>query len=176
MRRVIYGAACSVDGFMARRDDGVDWLNWSDDVAELSRTSLQGVDTIVMGRRTWEVARDSGTPAYPGYHNIVFSRTLAADSAPGVDVVADDPVAYVRELKSEAGGGICVMGGGLLAGALLDGDLVDVVGLNIHPILLGDGIPMFTQNAGRIGCELIESRPIANGCVYALYRVIPRTV
>jgi dihydrofolate reductase len=73
-------------------------------------------------------------------------------------------------LKQKPGKEICVLGGGDLAASLFHAGVIDEVGLNIHPVLLGSGVPFF-RDAGRIGLELIESRSIAGGCVYALYRV-----
>ena len=77
----------------------------------------------------------------------------------------------IRRLKEEEGKDICVMGGGLLAKSLFEAGLIDEVGLNIHPVLLGSGIPLFLEMNRRIDLELIASKPFENGCVYVLYRV-----
>ena len=69
------------------------------------------------------------------------------------------------------GRGICVMGGGELARSLLAADVVDEVGLNIHPVLLGRGVPLFRAPGHRIALELLECRTIEGGCVLATYRV-----
>jgi dihydrofolate reductase len=171
MRRVIYGAACSLDGFIARLDHGVDWLRYSGDVAAITDASLRGVDTMVMGRKTYEAARRLGSGSYPGFRNLVFSRTLEPVSAADVEIISDDAVSVMRRLKSAEGGGICVLGGGELAAVLLDANLIDEVGVNIHPVLLGRGIPMFPGRQRQLGLELIETRAIEHGCIYALYRV-----
>jgi dihydrofolate reductase len=171
MRRVIYGAACSLDGFIARLDHGVDWLHWSSEVAAISQASLHGVDTIVMGRKTFEVARRAGSGSYAGFKNLVFSRTLQPEATGDIELIAEDAVTVIGRLKSGAGGGICVLGGGELAADLLDADLIDEVGVNVHPVLLGRGIPMFPSRSRQVDLELIEARPIERGCVYALYRV-----
>lgn len=175
MRKVLYGAASSLDGFIAARDDVLDWLLWNDEVAGISAASLEGVDTMIMGRRTWEVGRAAGTPHYPGYRNVVFSRTLAPGSAPGVEILDGDVADVVRRMKREPGGGICIMGGGQIGAALLAAGLVDEVGVNIHPVLLGSGVPMFPlmgEAGRRTELERLEARPLANGCVFVLYRVI----
>jgi dihydrofolate reductase len=77
----------------------------------------------------------------------------------------------VRELKQRPGKGICVMGGGELAQSLFEAGVIDEVGLNIHPVLLGAGVPFFRDAGRRIGLELAESRVIDGGCVLANYRV-----
>lgn len=90
MRTVTWGAGCSLDGFIATPDDGVDRLHWSDDVQSLSHAYWATIDTVLMGRRTFEVA---GSP-YPGVRDVVFSRTLAA--TPGIEVVRDDAADFVH--------------------------------------------------------------------------------
>jgi dihydrofolate reductase len=63
------------------------------------------------------------------------------------------------------------MGGGELGSALIEGGVVDEIGLNVHPILLGQGIPFFRPMARRVEAELVEARPIAQGCVFLRYRL-----
>lgn len=172
MRKVLFGVACSLDGFIARSDHGVDWLHWSNDVSAIVSEYWKTIDTVVMGRKTWEVAARSGTPSYPGVKNYVVSGTLR-DAPAGIEVVRDDPVEFVRRLKREEGAGICVMGGGQLGRALLDGGVIDTFGVNIHPVLLGSGIPLFPGAGIELPLELTECRRIAGGCVYLLYDVTP---
>jgi dihydrofolate reductase len=181
MRRVIYGGATSLDNFLTAADGGIGWLRWSDDAAAIMKTMWEHIDTIVMGRKTYEFARGgmpkrkSGrkakAPAMDGIRTYVFSRTLPDE--PGVEIVREDVVAFVRRLKEAPGKDICVMGGGELGRALFEGGLIDVVGLNIHPVLLGGGAPAFHPMTRPIALELEECRPIALGCVYASYRVLP---
>jgi len=172
MRTVTYGAACSLDGYIASPDDGVDWLLWSDRVQALSAEYWRTIDTVVMGRRTYEVAVASGAPAWPGVRTIVFSSTLERAAAATVEVVAGDAAAFVRNLKADPGRGICVMGGGRLARALFCAGLIDEVGVNLHPIMLGGGIALLPGPLPARGLELIRSELLEGGCVYLLYRVI----
>ena len=95
----------------------------------------------------------------------------AAGPRPGRGLVSEDAAGFVRGLKQEQGKGICVLGGGELAQSLFAGDVIDEVGLNIHPILLGSGIPLFRDAGHRVALELTENRTIAGGCVLATYRV-----
>jgi dihydrofolate reductase len=171
MRTVTFGCANSLDNFIARADHRVDWLMWTPEVAKLSADYWKTVDTVLMGRKTWEVAVASGTPAYPGVRNVVFSRTLRADPSDQVEIVPDDPAGFVAALKREPGRGICVMGGGELGRTLLAAGLVDELGVNIHPVLLGGGIPLFHPLAVQLDLELIELARLENGCVYLKYRV-----
>ena len=171
MRKVTFGGANSLDNFIARKDDRVDWLFWTKEVAEIVEKFWKTIDTVLMGRRTWEVAARSGTGAYPGVKNYVFSRTIKKPSDESLTFVSEDAAEFVRRLKNEDGKGICVMGGGLLAKSLFEADLIDEVGLNIHPVLLGSGIPLFYEMPRQIDLELIKNQQLSNGCVALTYRV-----
>jgi dihydrofolate reductase len=171
MRTVTFGVACSLDGFIARPDHSVDWLRWNKDVRAITDAFWKTIDTVVMGRKTYAVAAKSGGGGYPGVKNFVFSRTLKPSDNPKIEIIADDAAPFVAALKKAKGKSICVMGGGELASDLFNAGLIDEVGLNIHPIVLGSGIPMFPGVRKQIDLELIESRQLEGGCVYVLYRV-----
>jgi dihydrofolate reductase len=106
-----------------------------------------------------------------GVTTYVFSRTLG--SVPqGMQLVREDAAEFLRALKAKPGGDIVVMGGGELGTALLEAGLVDEIGLNIHPLLLGGGTPTFRAMAKRLDLELIEALPIREACVLLRYRVV----
>lgn len=172
MRKVIYSGAVSQDFYLAGPDEAMDWLRWSDDAAKVSEEDWRGVDTMLMGRRTHEFAVRSGrgSGGMPGIKTYVFSRTM--DAAPeGTELVKEDAAGFVRSLKQSEGGGIMVMGGGELGSALIEAGVVDEVSFNVHPLLLGGGVPAFRPMKRRVELELIEARPIAQGCVLVRHRV-----
>jgi len=173
MRRVVYGGACSLDGFIARKDDGVDWLMWGDDVAEVVSATWARFDTFLMGRRTYEVAARNGQGggAMPGIRSVIFSRTLTQSPSPHAELVRDDAAGFLRRLKTEPGKDICVMGGSDLARTFLEAGLVDEVGFNVHPVILGDGIPAFRPSGRQLDLMLTEERRLSNGCVLLTYAV-----
>ncbi|HXP23994.1 MAG TPA: dihydrofolate reductase family protein [Candidatus Sulfotelmatobacter sp.] len=184
MRTITYGGAVSLDGFLAGTDGALDWLHFSKDVQQIMQDYWKDVDTILMGRKTYEVSAAQARPAgkkaksaknragkEPAMRTYVFSRTLKAVDEPGVELVKTDAVAFVRDLKQRRGKNICLMGGGELAQALLAADLVDQIGLNIHPILLGSGIPTFRELGRRLKLTLKECRQIEGGCILANYEV-----
>jgi dihydrofolate reductase len=175
MRTVTYGAACSLDGFIAAADGAIDWLYFSKDVQAFMAAYWPTVDTILMGRGTWEVTTKQDAPEGPamtGVETYVFSRTLPDISRPGVTLVRDDAGEFVRKLKQRPGKGICVLGGSLLGTSLLEAGVVDEVGMNMHPVLLGSGVPLFRDAKRRIPLELVEARRIEGGCVICTYRVV----
>lgn len=175
MRKVVFGCAHSLDNYIAREDGSVDWLLWGPEAADIMKTFWKTIDTLLMGRKTYDFARENapsgGDNAYKSIRSVVFSRTLSKDEAPGVEVVSDDAVGFLRSLKEEPGKDICLMSGGALACEFLDAGLVDEIGLNVHPVLLGRGIPLFRPMSRQVDLELAECRPFANGCVYVTYRV-----
>lgn len=180
MRKVIFGGANSLDNYFARKDGAVDWLIWSDEAAELMKEMWPRFDTIVMGRKTWSTAAENfseedlekARAAHAGMKEYVFSRTLpAGPAAGGVEVVNSDPGEFVRGLKEKEGKDIMVMGGGDLARSLFEAGVIDEIGFNIHPVLLGSGIPMFHEMTRQIDLELIDCKRLKTGCVYVSYRV-----
>jgi dihydrofolate reductase len=174
MRTVTYGAACSLDGFIAAPDGALDWLHFSRDVQEEIRRYWATIDTVLMGRKTWGVSAAHGDGGGAGGRSkittYVFSRTLR-EVPRGAQLVSGDAGEFVHDLKRRPGKGICLMGGGELAQSLFAADAIDEVGLNIHPIILGSGVPFFRDAGRRIPLELAESRTIDGGCVLATYRV-----
>jgi dihydrofolate reductase len=138
-----------------------------------------------MGRKTYAFAasqqpkprskkppkKAASKSAVPAIKTYVFSRTLAPDDAPDVELVRTDAEAFVRNLKAQPGKDIMLMGGGELAQSLMAAGLVDRVGLNIHPVLLGAGVPAFRDPGQRVLLQLTECRQLAGGCILANYDV-----
>jgi dihydrofolate reductase len=185
MRVITYGGAVSLDGFLTGPNDAIDWIHYSPDVQQVMADYWKTIDTILMGRKTYAFAasqqpkrrpkkpaqKRAGTSAIPALKTYVFSRTLSPDDAPDVELVPTDAAAFVRQLKAQPGKDILLMGGGELAQSLMAAGLVDRVGLNIHPVLLGSGIPAFRDPGQRVSLQLTECRQIAGGCILANYDV-----
>ncbi|URN13605.1 dihydrofolate reductase family protein [Streptomyces radiopugnans] len=169
MRRLVYYVATTPDGFIAG-PDGADptgpngfWPIAEDYVRHLvaeypetlpvqARQALsvtaEGTrfDTVLEGRRSYEIGLAAGvTDAYPHLRHLVFSRSMTESPDPAVELVADDPVATVRELKRQDGKDIWLIGGAELAYSLYTE--IDVLILKIAPLTIGDGIPMFSRKA-----------------------------
>lgn len=174
MRKVTFGGASSLDGHFARKDHSVDWLMWSDEAASMMTDYWKTIDTILMGRKTYEVAlktNKGNSNPYPNIKSYVFSRTLNPVKGEGVEIIRKDAASFVKALKGQEGKDICVMGGGDFAKTLLEANLIDEIGFNIHPVLLGSGIPVFYEMKRQIDLELLTCKPFKNGCVTVTYRV-----
>ena len=182
MRKVKYFVANSLDNFIALPDGSVEWL-FNDGTDYGMQEFFSSIDCMLLGRKTYEVATGmqpkrrkskkakDKTSAGWGMKSFVFSRTLKADTDDDVVVISENAGEFVRKLKHESGKDIWLMGGGELAGSLLNEAVVDEISLNIHPILLGKGIPLFAGLTKRVDLELITSKAHKNGCVQVDYRV-----
>lgn len=179
MRKVIYSVANSFDNFIARMDGSVDWL-FMDGTDYGMRDFFQSIDAVLMGRKTYEVALSHQPPkkskkkksgSSSGMKSYVFSRTLKNDPDEDVEIISENAGDFVRNLKSENGKNIWLMGGGELAGALITAGVVDEIGLAVHPILLGSGIPLLPGFDNQIDLELMTCKPHPNGVVQLAYRI-----
>jgi len=157
MRKVVYGAAMSLDGFIAGPNGEYDWIVMDPDAdfAEM----MQRFDTYLIGRKTFEAMRRMGSDAHslPGTQNIVFSRTLRPDDYPGLTISADAEGA-VADLRTKPGKDIALFGGGELFRSLLAAGLVDEIGVGVVPVLLGGGIPLLPAPAGQARLKLRKHR------------------
>ncbi|MFJ9822560.1 dihydrofolate reductase family protein [Streptomyces sp. NPDC101151] len=186
MRRLTYFIGCSVDGFIAGPDGQHDSSGFDGDLkaailAEcpetvpdhvrislgVAGTANKKFDTVVMGRGAYESARATGsTSPYPHLRQYVFSSTLIRPDLE-VDVVAGDPVEFVRGLKREPGMGIWLCGGAVLAGQLL-GEIDELI-IRHHPVVFGDGIPLFRTSFTPAPFTLTGSRVFTTGVAVTTY-------
>ncbi|HJT67184.1 MAG TPA: dihydrofolate reductase family protein [Pyrinomonadaceae bacterium] len=172
MRKVIFGGANTLDNYIAGKDDSIDWIRHSKEANEILADYWKRIDTEILGRRTYEIAMKSGGEAMLGsVKTYVCSRTLKKDPGKKVEL-ASDAVSLVKRLKAEEGKDIIVMGGSEIGKSLLEADLIDELGVNIHPVLLGSGIPLFGEMQKKIELELRDCKQLQNGCVVLTYDVV----
>lgn len=177
MRPVRYSVAMSLDGSIAGPGGEYDWI--PEEPAIDWGAFLERFDTVLMGRKTFEVSLDQGGgegggPS-AGMRTLVFSRTLRAEDHPGVEIVAEDAAAVVEAFRREEGKEIWLMGGGELAASLLDAGLMDFVEAAVVPILLGGGIPFLPGLSRRTTLTLIGREECPSGIVLLTYAVCARS-
>jgi len=170
MRKVIFGGANTLDNYIAGKDDSIDWIRQSKEINEILKDYWKGVDTEILGRRTYEVAIKSGYAGQSRVKTYVCSRTLKKIPGKKIELAAD-AVSLVERLKSEDGQNIIVMGGSEIGKSLFEAGLIDELGVNIHPVLLGSGLPLFAEMNRKIELELRECKQLKNGCVVLKYDV-----
>jgi dihydrofolate reductase len=171
MRRVRYSVAASLDGYIADANGGFDWI--PHDPAVDFAALFDPIDTVIMGRRTFDVMQLQSEPAWkPGTRVYVVSRTLAPEAAPGVTIVRENPVGLASSLRHETGSGeIWLFGGGQLFATLLAGRQVDAVEVAVVPVLLGGGIPLLASGVDRTALTLTRSHVYPSGIVLLYYSV-----
>jgi dihydrofolate reductase len=164
----------SLDGYIADVNDGFDWIVMDPDMDFAAMTARY--DTVLMGRRTYEVTRamgGAGGDVMPGVTTIVFSRTLNQRDHPDVRIVSDNWEDAVRQLREEPGKDIWLFGGGALFSAMLDAGLVDAVEVGIIPVLLGGGVPFLKPPAKRARLKLTQHKLYSKSATIMLeYEVV----
>jgi dihydrofolate reductase len=169
-RRVRYGVAASLDGFIAGPNGEYDWIVMDPSID--FDALFKEFETAILGRKTYEaLVKQGGNGALTGLDVVVFSRTLPAAERPGVRIVNDDAVDVVAALKAKPGGDIWLFGGGELFRSLLNARLVDTVEVAVMPVLLGGGIPLL-PSGGSTKLVLTDQKTLPNTGIVALsYRV-----
>lgn len=172
----------SLDGFIARKDGRVDWLETADEYPagetldqQTVETFLAGIDCYVMGARTYETALAFEAQglgwAYGDKPTFVLTHRPLAKTRPSVEFYAGDLAALVNDRLRPTFAQIWVVGGGVLAGECLRRGLVDEVRYSIMPVVIGDGISFFEGLERDVTLHLVESRAYASGMVALRYQV-----
>jgi dihydrofolate reductase len=179
MRKVKYFVANSLDNYIARKDGGMDWL-FMDGTNYGMDEFFGSIDAVLLGRKTYEFAlsqnprpkkKSKKAKSDSGMKSYVFSQTIKDLGDEDAILVSESAGEFVRNLKKEAGKDIWLMGGGGLVASLLTENVVDELSLNIHPVLLGSGVPLFPEFGRQLDLELRECKAHKNGCVQVTYHV-----
>ncbi len=164
MGTITYDVAVSIDGFISGQNDDVSQCPMEGDHVDAYLARMLDYDAVVMGRKTYEFGYqhglEPGQAPYPNMDHFIVSRTLEIPADSAVSVVSDaapnavDAISQIIELKARYQS-VYLCGGGELAGALLDHDLIDRLCLKIAPVVLGDGVRLFarTQTPTSFACE-----------------------
>jgi dihydrofolate reductase len=174
--------AASLDGFIARRDGSVDWLETSDEFAagetmgpELVEAFLATIDCYVMGSRTYETAlgfeaRGHGW-AYGDKPTFVLTSRDLPRARSSVEIYSGDLARLVNERLRRTFGSIWFVGGGMVSAECLRLGLADEVRYAILPILIGDGIRFFEKLDQDVALHLTEVKAYQSGMVELRYEV-----
>ncbi len=144
MRKVAFGGANSLDNFSPALTTRY-WLLWGKEAAAIMTDYWRTIDTVLIGRKTYEVAIRSGKGGrgIPGDEDLRVSRTLAGGLRRRCGHHSSGCGRVRARPEREDGKDICLMGGGELARSLFEAGLIDEIGFNIHPVPLCAGIPLF---------------------------------
>jgi dihydrofolate reductase len=166
MRKLILFIATSLDGYTAGPNGEIDWLFADQDYGY--RDFYARIDTVLMGRKTYELSLSFADYPYPGAAAYVFSRTARRPDEQ-VHFVAGDVGAFVQQLKRQPGRDIWLVGGGQIVRECLVADAIDELVISVHPILLGAGLPLFPPGFPRRGLALHSVQHFHSGLVQTTY-------
>jgi dihydrofolate reductase len=174
--------AASLDGFIARKDGRVDWMDTSDEFAGgdtldpgLVEAFLKTIDCYVMGSRTYETALRFEAKGFGWAYGDKPTFVLTSRDLPRlrdtVEFYSGDLAQFVNEHLRRAFRNIWFVGGGVVSGECLRLGLADEVRYSILPILIGDGIRFFEKLDKDIAFHLVEVKAYKSGTVELCYEV-----
>jgi dihydrofolate reductase len=181
MRKIIVYIATSADGYIARLDGNVDWLDRPRTAGDYGMAAFyRSIDTILWGRKTYEVALAfqkqgiKGAAFDPKVKNYVFSHQPPQSSPPAVEFVANSIPAFAKRLRATPGKNVWMMGGAGLIGAFLDAGEIDEFIIHVIPTFIGEGIPLVASRHRSVPLALRSCRRYSDGVVRLRYAVLAR--
>jgi dihydrofolate reductase len=172
MRKIIVYIATSADGYIARPDGDVGWLDRPEPPGGYGMGSfLRKVDTVLWGRKTYDVGRKLGQVSFPGKTSFVFSRSRGRRLTGPAQLVTGDVAGFAWRLRRAKGKDVWLMGGGELIASFLDAGEVDELIVFVVPVLIGKGIPLIAPRHRDVPLTLLDSRKYADGVVRLHYQV-----
>ena len=178
-RKIIVSIATSADGYVARPDGDVEWLNRLSSTADYwMRVFYPTIDTTLWGRKTYQWALDyhKKNGAQGGIFdrkpaNYVFSRTPAKRATFGAEFVSEPVKAFARRLRRAPGKHIWMIGGGELIASFLDAGEIDEFDIHVVPTFIGKGIPLVAPRHRDVPLLLRSAKKLADGIVRLRYEV-----
>jgi dihydrofolate reductase len=179
-RKIIVYIATSADGYIARPDGDVEWLNRRPRTVDYGmRKFYSTIDTILWGRKTYDwllsysrKAGKTGSLFDTKVANYVFSRKPPKRAAPGATFVSEPVRAFSQRLRATPGKHIWMMGGGGLIASFLDAGEIDEFDIHVIPVLIGEGIPLVAPRHRDVPLRLRSSRKYPDGVVRLRYDVV----
>jgi len=193
MRKIIVAEFITLDGVIQApggADEDTDggfvhggwtWPYWHDDIGAHFFQAIAQADTLLLGRRTWQIHGGSFEPmpvgdpfgdVMNGMHKIVVSTTLKSAAAwRNSTLISGDVVNEVRKLKEQPGKNILMDGSSVLIHTLINNDLIDEYSLHVYPLVLGSGKRLFPEEK-YINLKFIESQALPTGVQYQRYQTV----
>jgi dihydrofolate reductase len=177
-RKIIVYLSTSVDGYIARPDGDVAWLDRPRPKGNYGMGEFfKSIDTILWGRKTYSKGIEMGMEKSmasgfgTGIQNYVFSRQTQESKVAGFKFVREPIKAFTQELRKKHGKNIWMMGGGEIIASFLDEGEIDESIINVVPILIGEGIPWIQPRHRLIRLKLLSSKKFPDGVVTLHYLV-----
>ncbi len=178
MRKIIVYIATSADGFIARKDGAVDWLDRPQTAGDYGMAKFwRSIDTILWGRKTYDMVlrfqkegKDSADN-YVGIKNYAFSRRPPKKVASGFEFVKEPIKKFAKRLRSQKGKDIFMMGGAGIIASFLDCGAIDEFIIHVIPTFIGEGIPLMAPRHRTVPLKLISIKKFSDGVVRLHYEV-----
>lgn len=184
MTELIYHIATTADHFIAGPNGEADEsiFRHHDDVIADFLQNVKTYNAVLMGRNTYEYGFQFGLKpgepsgialaAKPELKHYIFSKSMVFKSNEKVELIRDDAVSFVRNLKqSEEGLKVWLCGGGQLASSLLEAALIDKLILKVSPVLIGRGIPLFGNSRKKVRMKLLDLKKYTSGVTLPTYQI-----
>ena len=179
-RKIVVYIATSADGYIARPDGDVEWLN------RLPQTDDYGmgefyptIDTVLWGRKTydWALAYQKKTGGKGNifdkkFANYVFSHKPPKMIAPGAQFVSEPVKTFAQRLRARPGKNIWMMGGGELIASFLDAGEIDEFDIHVIPVFIGEGIPLIAPRHRDVPLHLRAAKKYPDGVVRLQYQIV----
>jgi dihydrofolate reductase len=162
----------SLDGYIAGPNGEYDWIVSNPEVDFAAMFAR--FDTLLMGRRTFELTQTPGAPSTAGKTVVVVSRTLRQADHSGVTVIHGDLENPLVRLRAKPGKEIWLFGGGVLFRSLLEIGQIDTVEVAVIPVLLGGGLPLLPSTTTRSKLRLVGSNVYKKTGIVRLEYVVER--
>ena len=173
MRDIIIYAAASANGFIAKEDGNVEWLDLIPNPEQSDYGYFdfyKSIDTTLMGNNTYREVLGFDVPfPYPDKTNYVFTRDTRLNQDRNVKYISGDIVAFTKELKNKTGKDIWLVGGGEINSLMLKHGLVNRIHLHLMPYVFGKGIPLFSPDLGDTRLKLESSHRYSSGVLELKY-------
>ncbi len=159
-RNVVLFIASSLDGYIATKDESLEWLFNVEGEGDNGYSEFyETVDTVILGKRTfdWIVEHDTEEFPYKNKECYVFTRSSIEDTK-YVKFINEDVTKFIEILKSQDGKNIWIVGGGELLHSFIKEKLVDELIITVAPSILGNGIPLFKQGDYQLDLSLKGTR------------------
>lgn len=177
----------SLDGFVAGRNGEMNWIKVNEEIFDQVGKRVSQTDTALYGRVTYEMMQNYWPTAgdepgaskhdiehskwYNKAHKLVLSKTMKGSDQPNTTIISDNLSKEINEIKQEAGSEILVFGSPTATHSLIEQNLIDGYWLFVNPIILGQGIPLFTDIKDRIKLKLLGTHQFDCGVTELNYTV-----
>lgn len=176
MNKIVYYVAISIDGFICGLNGDISGFVGEGSGVTKYLSDLKKFETTIMGKDTYEFGYayglKPGQPAYEHMQHFIFSKTLQFDTiSDQVHIIADYDLDKIQELKKNSTTDIYLCGGGVFAGWLFDNQLIDIIKVKINPLVLGEGVRLFSDSKQGHQLELTETESHDGGLIFNTYKV-----